>query len=56
MSYMIPISLKVSMDLCKYYYALLIDWDVQMYHEETDTPALASKYAAHTTSITTTLI
>jgi hypothetical protein len=31
---MIPISLKVSMDVVKYAYALFIDWDEEMYDPE----------------------
>lgn len=33
---MIPISLKVSIDVAKYVYALFIEWDRQMYDGETD--------------------
>lgn len=45
MSLMIPISLKVSMDVVKYVYALLIDWDLDMVDRETDTPAAANSTA-----------
>jgi phospholipid-transporting ATPase len=38
---MIPISLYVSMEMVKVFHALLINLDVRMYHEETDTPAKA---------------
>eukprot|EP01044_Picomonas_judraskeda_P001909 COSAG03_NODE_123_length_12291_cov_19.979413_11_plen_927_part_00 len=34
MSYMIPISMKVTLDFTKMYYAKLIDWDVDMYDPE----------------------
>ena len=40
---MIPISLKVTMDVIKFCYAKMIDWDVLMYDEKTDTPANATK-------------
>lgn len=40
-SYMIPISLKVTLDMIKFYAALLIGWDAAMYDEATDTPAAA---------------
>ena len=40
---MIPISLKVTLDVVKYAYAKLIDWDILLYDEETDTPARAAK-------------
>eukprot|EP01125_Pyxidicula_operculata_P009646 TRINITY_DN3164_c0_g1_i1.p1 TRINITY_DN3164_c0_g1~~TRINITY_DN3164_c0_g1_i1.p1 ORF type:complete len:1105 (+),score=212.45 TRINITY_DN3164_c0_g1_i1:413-3316(+) len=45
LSLVIPISLKVSMDVIKYAYALFINWDVDMYDEETKTPANASSTA-----------
>eukprot|EP01065_Artemidia_motanka_P019723 TRINITY_DN2353_c0_g1_i1.p1 TRINITY_DN2353_c0_g1~~TRINITY_DN2353_c0_g1_i1.p1 ORF type:complete len:1417 (+),score=325.24 TRINITY_DN2353_c0_g1_i1:450-4253(+) len=35
----IPISLYVSMEMCKIVQAQLINWDLEMYHEESDTPA-----------------
>ncbi|KAH9325750.1 hypothetical protein KI387_005928, partial [Taxus chinensis] len=41
-SIMIPISIKVSLDLAKSLYAKFIDWDVQMYDENSDTPAHAA--------------
>lgn len=44
MSFMIPISLKVTMDMVKFYYAQLINWDLTMYDESSDTPAEAKKY------------
>ncbi|KAI5055536.1 hypothetical protein GOP47_0029057, partial [Adiantum capillus-veneris] len=44
-SIMIPISIKVSLDLVKGLYAKFIDWDLQMYDEETDTPAVATNTA-----------
>ncbi|GLJ06865.1 hypothetical protein SUGI_0050760 [Cryptomeria japonica] len=39
---MIPISIKVSLDLVKSLYAKFIDWDVQMYDENSNTPAHAA--------------
>jgi len=42
-SAMVPISLKVTMDLVKYAYATFVDWDLAMYDERSDTPARASK-------------
>ncbi|KNC54170.1 uncharacterized protein AMSG_09954 [Thecamonas trahens ATCC 50062] len=45
MSFMIPISLKVTMDMVKFYYAQLINWDIHMYDEETNTPAEAKNTA-----------
>ncbi|KAH7285550.1 hypothetical protein KP509_33G033100 [Ceratopteris richardii] len=44
-SIMIPISIKVSLDLVKSLYSKFIDWDLQMYDEETDTPAVATNTA-----------
>ncbi|KAK3254789.1 hypothetical protein CYMTET_36009, partial [Cymbomonas tetramitiformis] len=41
-SVMIPISMKVTMDMVKTYYALLIGWDVQMYDSKTDVPAVVN--------------
>jgi phospholipid-transporting ATPase len=37
----LPISLYLTVEICKFYQALYIDNDLKMYHEETDTPALA---------------
>ena len=39
---MIPISIKVSLDLVKTLYAKFIDWDLHMYDEKSDTPAHAA--------------
>mmetsp|Transcript_3683 Transcript_3683/g.9267 ORF Transcript_3683/g.9267 Transcript_3683/m.9267 type:complete len:1125 (-) Transcript_3683:205-3579(-) len=36
----VPISLYISLELAKTMQGKLIDWDLEMYHEETDTPAL----------------
>ncbi|XP_024530611.1 phospholipid-transporting ATPase 2 isoform X2 [Selaginella moellendorffii] len=44
-SIMIPISIKVSLDLAKSMYAKFIDWDLHMYDEKTDTPAVATNTA-----------
>ncbi|BBM97303.1 hypothetical protein Mp_1g04630 [Marchantia polymorpha subsp. ruderalis] len=44
-SIMIPISIKVSLDLVKSVYSKFIDWDLQMYDESTDTPAVATNTA-----------
>lgn len=44
-SIMIPISIKVSLDLVKGLYAKFIDWDIHMYDEETDTPAVTKNTA-----------
>ena len=41
MSYMIPISLKVTLDVSKIYYKLLVGWDMDMYDEETGSLATA---------------
>lgn len=38
---LVPISLYVSMELVKFTQAWLINQDLRMYHEETDTPAKA---------------
>lgn len=38
---MIPISLYVSMEMVKVFHAFMINADLTMYHEETDTPARA---------------
>ncbi len=40
-SYMIPISLYVTMEIQKVFFKYFIDQDVNMYHGDTDTPALA---------------
>ncbi|KYQ90011.1 P-type ATPase [Tieghemostelium lacteum] len=44
-SMMIPISLKVTIDVIKYAYALFISWDLKMYHKPSDTPATANSTA-----------
>eukprot|EP01132_Coremiostelium_polycephalum_P004923 gene4923-6137_t len=44
-SMMIPISLKVTIDVIKYAYALFINWDLRMYHKATDCPATANSTA-----------
>ena len=36
----IPISLYVSMEIAKTIQGLQMNWDIEMYHPETDTPAL----------------
>ncbi|XP_055314089.1 probable phospholipid-transporting ATPase IA isoform X6 [Sitodiplosis mosellana] len=38
---LIPISLQVTLELVRFMQALFINFDVEMYHEETDTPAMA---------------
>jgi phospholipid-translocating ATPase len=43
-SIMIPISIKVTLDLAKGVYAKFIDWDEQMFDWETNTPAHSAKY------------
>lgn len=40
---MIPISLKVTMDIIKYAYAKFIDWDENMRDTETNSLATATK-------------
>lgn len=37
----IPISLYVTVEVCNYFQAFFIDSDVQLYHNESNTPALA---------------
>lgn len=44
-SIMIPISVKVSLDLAKSVYSKYIDWDLQMYDTQTNTPAVAANTA-----------
>eukprot|EP01114_Cavostelium_apophysatum_P012672 TRINITY_DN2894_c0_g1_i2.p1 TRINITY_DN2894_c0_g1~~TRINITY_DN2894_c0_g1_i2.p1 ORF type:complete len:1114 (+),score=267.19 TRINITY_DN2894_c0_g1_i2:219-3344(+) len=44
-SLMIPISLKVSLDIVKYCNSKIIEWDIELYDEETDTPATATNTA-----------
>ncbi|GAM27196.1 hypothetical protein SAMD00019534_103710 [Acytostelium subglobosum LB1] len=44
-SMMIPISLKVTIDVVKYFYALFIDWDLRMYHRPTESYAVANSTA-----------
>ncbi|XP_021894272.1 phospholipid-transporting ATPase 2 [Carica papaya] len=44
-SIMIPISIKVSLDLVKSLYAKFIDWDVEMIDQETDTSSHATNTA-----------
>ncbi|OVA00359.1 Cation-transporting P-type ATPase [Macleaya cordata] len=44
-SIMIPISIKVSLDLVKSLYAKFIDWDKEMYDQETNTPPHATNTA-----------
>lgn len=38
--------LQVTMDLVKAFYSKFIEWDLQLYDEETDTPARASKWVS----------
>lgn len=38
---LIPISLQVTLELVKFIQAIFINWDLDMYHEESDTPAMA---------------
>uniref|UniRef100_A0A3Q1I3U6 Phospholipid-transporting ATPase n=1 Tax=Anabas testudineus TaxID=64144 RepID=A0A3Q1I3U6_ANATE len=38
---LIPISLLVTLEVVKFTQALFINWDVEMYYSETDTPAMA---------------
>ncbi|KAJ6241987.1 putative phospholipid-transporting atpase [Anaeramoeba flamelloides] len=45
MSLMIPISLKVTLDICKYLYASLINWDLEMWDDENEMGAHASNTA-----------
>lgn len=42
---MIPISLKVTMDIVKLCYAKYIDWDISIYDPQSDTPAHATNTA-----------
>lgn len=44
-SIMIPISIKVSLDLVKSLYAKFIDWDSEMFDSETSTPSKATNTA-----------
>ncbi|XP_068655979.1 phospholipid-transporting ATPase 2 isoform X3 [Aristolochia californica] len=44
-SIMIPISIKVSLDLVKSLYAKFIDWDDEMYDKDTNTPSHATNTA-----------
>lgn len=37
----VPISLYVSVEVIRLALSLLINWDIQMYHKESDTPAKA---------------
>lgn len=38
---LIPISLQVTLELVRFVQATFINYDIEMYHEESDTPALA---------------
>lgn len=38
---LIPISLQVTLEVVKFIQAVFINWDIDMYHEATDTPAMA---------------
>ncbi|EGC40136.1 hypothetical protein DICPUDRAFT_93437 [Dictyostelium purpureum] len=44
-SMMIPISLKVTIDVIKYAYALFINWDLKMYNADTSSAATANSTA-----------
>ncbi|GAM24030.1 hypothetical protein SAMD00019534_072050 [Acytostelium subglobosum LB1] len=44
-SMMIPVSLKVTIDVIKYCYALFINWDINMYNANTDQAAVANSTA-----------
>src|SRR3989338_11025448 len=39
---MIPISLKVTLDLIKLYYSLIVNWDLKLYEAARDLPAHAA--------------
>lgn len=43
----IPISLYVTMEMVYYAQSLFLDWDRDMYHDETDTPALCRSSTAN---------
>ncbi|KAL5287332.1 ATP8A1 family protein [Megaselia abdita] len=38
---LIPISLQVTLELVRFMQAIFINYDIEMYHEESDTPAMA---------------
>ncbi|XP_036360551.1 probable phospholipid-transporting ATPase IA isoform X3 [Octopus sinensis] len=38
---LIPISLQVTLEVVKFIQAIFINWDIDLYHEATDTPAMA---------------
>ncbi|XP_030386345.1 probable phospholipid-transporting ATPase IA isoform X1 [Scaptodrosophila lebanonensis] len=38
---LIPISLQVTLELVRFLQAIFINYDIEMYHEESDTPAMA---------------
>lgn len=38
---LIPISLQVTLEFVKFVQAFYINWDIEMYHAETDCPAVA---------------
>ncbi|ESP01821.1 hypothetical protein LOTGIDRAFT_225116 [Lottia gigantea] len=38
---LIPISLQVTLEVVKFIQAIFINWDIDMYYEKTDTPAMA---------------
>lgn len=37
----VPISLYVSVEIIRFFHSLWINWDIKMFHEQTDTPAKA---------------
>lgn len=41
MNTLVPISLYVSVEIIRLAQSWLVNWDVKIYHEETDTPAVA---------------
>ena len=47
---------QVSLDLAKGVYSKYIDWDIQMYDTQTNTPAVAAKWVSDSILHTTTFV
>lgn len=47
---------QVSLDLAKSVYSKYIDWDLQMYDTQTNTPAVAAKWVSVSNLHTTTFL
>ena len=55
-SALIPISLYVSVEMVKVGHALFIDWDIDMYEKDTDTPAKVRSYVVAVVAVAVVVV